>query len=69
MISFIMDNLVPRVSLLCLHCLFSTTMEAEKRDPGNGVVLWIDIHVPKPCQRFFRHLFQEFHISNNGDGC
>ena len=32
-------NLVPRVSLLCLHCrcLFSTTMEAEKRDPGNEV--------------------------------
>ena len=31
------SNLVPRVSLLCLHCLFSTTMEAEKRDPGNEV--------------------------------
>ena len=32
------NNLVPRVSLLCLHCcLFSTTMEAEKRDPGNEV--------------------------------
>ena len=30
-------NLVPRVSLLCLHCHFSTTMEAEKRDPGNEV--------------------------------
>ena len=30
-------NVVPRVSLLCLHCLFSTTMEAEKRDPGNEV--------------------------------
>ena len=30
-------NLVPRVSLLCFHCLFSTTMEAEKRDPGNEV--------------------------------
>ena len=30
-------NLVPRVSLLCLHCRFSTTMEAEKRDPGNEV--------------------------------
>ena len=30
-------NLVPRVSLLCLHCLFSTTMEAEKRDPRNEV--------------------------------
>ena len=27
-------NLVPRVSLLCLH---STTMEEEKRDPGNEV--------------------------------
>ena len=30
-------NLVPMVSLLCLHCLFSRTMEAEKRDPGNEV--------------------------------
>ena len=30
-------RLVPRVSLLCLHCRFSTTMEAEKRDPGNEV--------------------------------
>ena len=33
------DNLVPRVSLLCLHC---TTMEAEKRDPGNEVVIAMD---------------------------
>ena len=31
------DNLVPRVSLLCLHCRLLTTMEAEKRDPGNEV--------------------------------
>ena len=32
-----LSNLVPRVYLLCLHCRFSTTMEAEKRDPGNEV--------------------------------
>ena len=32
-------NLVPRVSLLCLHCRWenSTTMEADKREPGNKV--------------------------------
>ena len=32
-------NLVSRVSLLCLHCRWekTTTMEAEKRDPGNEV--------------------------------
>ena len=32
-----LSNLVPRFSLLCLHCRFSTTMEAEKRHPGNEV--------------------------------
>ena len=34
---FVYINLVPRVSLLCLHCRWEKTMEAEKRDPGNEV--------------------------------
>ena len=35
---------------LCLHCLFSTTMEAEKRDAGNEVGRDSDISFVCQCK-------------------